>query len=100
MARKQKKTNATPQPASPSESVSGYFRRVFADNPQLLEGRSNDAILERWRSDHPGEPLSDPVKNGLQNVKGILRSRGQKGKRRAARTQAAAEVGPPAAPIK
>jgi hypothetical protein len=82
------------------ETVSSYFRRVFADNPQLLEGRSNDAILERWRHDHPGQEVSKQVKQGLQNVKSILRSRGRKGaKRKQARAPAATALAVPA-PVK
>jgi hypothetical protein len=82
------------------ETISGYFRKVFAENPQLLEGRSNDAILERWRHDHPAQEISKQVKQGLQNVKSILRSRGRKGaKRKQDRTQAATALAAPA-PVK
>jgi hypothetical protein len=90
-------SNQTHDEPPAAETISGYFRRVFADNPQLLEGRSNDAILERWLHDHPGQEVSKQVKQGLQNVKSILRSRGGKGaKRKQARTQAATAVAAPA----
>src|SRR4051794_28182770 len=39
-------------PAQPTsgnvESVAGYFRRLFDENPQLLKERSNEALLQRW----------------------------------------------------
>src|SRR6476620_9101867 len=38
-----------------AETISGYFRRLFEENPQWLEERSNQALLDRWLKDHPGE---------------------------------------------
>jgi hypothetical protein len=32
------------------ETVSGYFRKVFSENPSLLEGRSNQEPLDCWLS--------------------------------------------------
>jgi hypothetical protein len=61
------------------ETVSGYFRRIFAENPKLLKERSNEEILSRWLADHPGEtevPLK--VKQGLMNVKSVLRKKGRR----------------------
>ena len=56
------------------ESPSGYFRRLFTENPKLLEGRSNDEILRRWLADHPGESaVPDRIKGILANVKSIMR---------------------------
>jgi hypothetical protein len=76
------------------ESIQGYFRRIFKENPKLLTSRSNDELLKRWLADHPGETeVPKSVKNGLQNVKSILRSKGRK--RRAARA-AATPAGTPA----
>jgi hypothetical protein len=60
------------------ESISGYFRRVFQENPKLLNERSNRALLQRWLSDHPGEKVSGSVKAGLSNIKSVLRSKGRK----------------------
>jgi hypothetical protein len=61
------------------ETTQGYFRRIFHENPKLLKTRSNDEVLKRWLQDHPGErEVSPSVKNGLQNVKSILRSRSRK----------------------
>jgi hypothetical protein len=76
------------------ESVAGYFRRIFKENPQLLQGRSNDELFRRWLADHPGEPeVPRNVKVGLQNVKGLLRSKGRRRRKaKAAVTVATAPV--------
>jgi hypothetical protein len=66
------------------ETVSGYFRKVFQENPRLLEGRSNQELLDRWLKDHPGEKeVPKTVKANLQNIKSILRKelRAKKGGR-------------------
>ncbi len=97
MARKAKTSDAAARGdrAGNDESISGYFRRVFHDNPKLLNTRSNDELLRRWLADHPGETeVSRSVKNCLQNVKSVLRSKGRK--RRAARTSAQGPGGPAA----
>ncbi len=60
------------------QSTAGYFRRLFEENPQLLNERSNRALLQRWLADHPGEKVSGSVKAGLSNIKSVLRSRGRK----------------------
>jgi hypothetical protein len=65
------------------ESVSGYFRKVFAESPKLLKTRSNEEVLQRWLKDHPGEKeVSAQVRNSLMNVKSLLRKRGRKQGRR------------------
>ncbi len=73
------------------QSTAGYFRRVFEENPQLLNERSNRALLQRWLADHPGEKVSGSVKAGLSNIKSALRSRGRK---TAARKGSTAPQGP------
>jgi hypothetical protein len=61
------------------ESVQGYFRRVFKENPKWLKGRSNTQVLDRWLADHPGHSeVPNPVKVGLQNAKSNMRSRRRK----------------------
>jgi hypothetical protein len=75
--RKQRNANA-----EGGETVSGYFRKIFADNPKLLEGRNNDVLLQHWLRDNPGEKeVPDRIKKILQNVKSVLRSQGRKGKK-------------------
>ena len=64
------------------ETVAGYFRKVFAENPRLLSGRSNKALLERWLKDHPGQTeVPQKVKANLSNVKSLLRRQARKGGR-------------------
>jgi hypothetical protein len=56
-----------------SESVRGYFRHLFEKHPDWLWSRSNDVVLQRWKKDHPDEDLSDKVKEGMANIKSIMR---------------------------
>jgi hypothetical protein len=66
-----------------AETVSGYFRRVFKENPRLLKTRSNDELLNAWLADHPGEKeVPQRVKQNLANVKSVLRKKGHKRGRR------------------
>src|SRR5262249_1468189 len=68
---KQRKTSQTE-----GESVSGYFRTIFKANPKLLQGRSNQELLQRWLDDHPGEKeVPTRVKNSLSNLKSVLRKK-------------------------
>jgi hypothetical protein len=78
MAKKKSETNPAEAKNDP-ESVSGYFRRIFDENPKLLESRSNDELLQRWLADHPGSK-EDPerLRQILSNVKSVLRKRGRR----------------------
>lgn len=75
------------------ESISGYFRKIFRENPKLLKQRSNDELLSRWSLDHPGEPVTDRIKQNLANLKSILRKKRRnkrgKGKKAAAPVETA-----------
>jgi hypothetical protein len=86
-------------PAQPQagESVAGYFRQVFKENPNLLTERSNEALYQRWLADHPGESeVPARVKVGLQNLKSVLRrQRGKRGRSRP--VEQPAQVPPPEA---
>jgi hypothetical protein len=65
--------------AGPEESVSGYFRQIFQERPDLLNSGSNKALFERWLQDHPGEKsVPNRVKNILSNVKSIVRKKRRK----------------------
>jgi hypothetical protein len=67
-------TDTSPQAGA--ETVSAYFRRIFKENPKLLKIRSNEEVLQRWLMDHPGhKEVPENVKQGLSNVKSILRSK-------------------------
>jgi hypothetical protein len=79
------------------ETVAGYFRRVFGEDPKLLDSRSNDELLARWLADHPGEKeVPERVRQNLSNVKSVLR----KGKRQSGvrKQQRAEAAGAPPAP--
>jgi hypothetical protein len=79
---------------APAESVAGYFRKVFRENPKLLKERSNDELYRRWLADHPGHnEIPTKVKAGLQNIKAVLRAK--RAKRKAAK-QAPATAQPQA----
>jgi hypothetical protein len=67
-----------------NDSIAGYFRKVFAEKPQLLKGRSNEELLRRWQEDHPGQEVSKSVKASLSNIKSVLRSKGRKRARKEA----------------
>lgn len=81
-------------------NISGYFRQVFTEHPELLKTKSNDAILAKYREDHglaPDAELEKNIKNGLANVKSIMRKKTRiRGRRKAAAAAAAGEVAPKA----
>jgi hypothetical protein len=84
---KKKVESANSEPKA-EESVAGYFRKLFAENPQLLKERSNDKLLQRWLADHPGHTeVPQSVKGSLANIKSVLRS--SKRKKAARRKQEA-----------
>jgi hypothetical protein len=99
MAKKSKPA-AAPGPlpnAAPGETVAGYFRKVFKENPAWLKERSNDKLLRKWLVDHPGEKkVSQSVKKGLGKIKSILRSKERKKVARVA--QASQPAATPVAP--
>jgi hypothetical protein len=72
----QQSASQAAQPKAPTESIAGYFRRIFKENPKLLKQRSNDELLQRWQDDHPGHAtIPDSVKMGLANIKSVLRKK-------------------------
>jgi hypothetical protein len=91
---------AKPADGPETESVAGYFRKVFRESPKLLKERSNDELYRRWLADHPGhEEVPAKVKSGLQNIKSVLRAKRSKkktAKQGPATTQAPADVSPQA----
>ncbi|HJT79505.1 MAG TPA: hypothetical protein VJ739_20075 [Gemmataceae bacterium] len=77
------------------ESVSGYFRKVFQENPKLLKSRSNAEVLERWLKDHPGTTeVPKNVKQSLSNVKSIVRGKRRRRLRREDAERPAGEAPP------
>jgi hypothetical protein len=67
------------------ESVSGYFRRIFLAQPELLDRKSNDMLLERWKADHRTTEVPNSVRSNLANLKSLLRKRRRQGLPLAAR---------------
>jgi hypothetical protein len=61
--------------------MQGYFKRILKEDPKLLQGRSNEELLNRWKEDHPGQEITNSVKAGLQNAKSDLRSKRRKRKK-------------------
>ena len=95
---KKKSTNpngTAPGQGGEPENISGYFRKVFAENPRWLDSRSNDQLFLRWLKDHPGETeVPEKVRQNLSNVKSVLRKHGRKKAARAEKAGRPVEVTP------
>jgi hypothetical protein len=58
------------------ESTSGYFRRIFRENPPWLKAKRNQEIEARWIADHPRDrEIPQKARYILSNVKSSLRSK-------------------------
>jgi hypothetical protein len=89
MPRPRTKPQQTQQPAPSTngETTSGYFRRLFKENPKLLKGSDNSELFRRWLQDHPGhQEVPANIKAILHAVKSLVRSKRKQ--RRAAKAQA------------
>ncbi len=65
---------ATKRPATATkQSLTGYFVQLFTANPALLNERTNDAIMQRWAIDHPGQIATSAITNVLHNAKSQAR---------------------------
>jgi hypothetical protein len=74
-------------PAGNGETTSGYFRKVFKQDPKLLKKGTNPELFRRWLQDHPGhKEVPENVKNILSNIKAVLRNKRKR--RRAAEAPA------------
>jgi hypothetical protein len=77
-----KGTTTKPNPAAgpaEAETTSGYFRRVFKENPTLLGSHSNAELFNHWLADHPGHAeVPKNVKGILFNLKSVLRKKRRK----------------------
>jgi hypothetical protein len=70
------------------ESVSGFFRQVFEEQPNLLNEKGSNAILmQRWDAAHPNQTTAARrrVMQNLSNVKSLLRHKRRRGKGRGGR---------------
>ena len=65
-----------PKAKGSEENVSGYFRKVFKEDPKLLKKGTNPELFRRWLQDHPGhKEVPENVKNILSNIKAVLRNK-------------------------
>jgi predicted SnoaL-like aldol condensation-catalyzing enzyme len=59
-----------PKDGDGKETTAGYFRKIFEENPKLLNERSNKKLLKRWLADHTGQTeVPKSVKANLANLK-------------------------------
>jgi hypothetical protein len=77
---------------APAESTSGYFRRVFDENPAWLDAGSNEEVRHRWEQDHSNRAWTKQIAQSMSNVKSILRRKAGKIRRRRRRKGARAGV--------
>src|SRR5437870_5215838 len=66
--------------AKRKKSVMGYFKKVFAENPQWLDTPSNAAVIEMYKRDHGGKEPNGRVKQSIANTKSLLRKEMREGK--------------------
>jgi protoporphyrinogen oxidase len=65
---------------SKGESPFTYFRRIFGENPQWLEQKSNKDVIDRYRTDHnigADEPVEKRIKDAMANTKSLLKKKNQ-----------------------
>ena len=85
------------------ETISGYFRKLFAENPGWLQERSNQALIDRWLSDHPGQTkVPENVRQNLANIKSVLRKKLRKkpGPKKGSQTAQATLAETPRKPVR
>jgi hypothetical protein len=103
VAKKKSQVDSAPthNGAAQGETTAGYFRRIFKENPKLLQERSNELVLTRWLTAHPDQTeVPQTIKNNLSKLKSILRSKERKKvARRAEEAQPDAPTTQPAMPV-
>src|SRR5687767_8884587 len=60
----------------PKESLFAYFQRIFEENPEWLDAKTNEAAYNRYRADHnlpEGAPLQKKVLNAVANKKSLMK---------------------------
>ena len=95
-ATARRRTTGTGNGAGNGDTVSGYFKKLFRENPALVRARDNQQVLEHFARDHGvPSPAQVPanVKNTLSNVKSIMRKQIGGGKRKRKRTPATTAAG-------
>jgi hypothetical protein len=63
------------------ESMSGYFRQIFEERPELINSGSNAELIDQWCRDHPrySAVMLRKVKANLANLKSVLRKKMREG---------------------
>ena len=88
-----KKVTTTATAQANDETTSGYFRRVFKEQPRLLGMKSNEELFRRWLADHPGHAeVPKNVKANLFNIKSVLRKKHRRKSGRPKRVEETAAV--------
>jgi hypothetical protein len=69
-----------------TETTAGYFKTIVRENPSVLKTKSNDEIMGRWMTDHPGHSDRDlkKARANWANLKSLLRKQERKRRRGAA----------------
>lgn len=70
------------------KGISGFFRNLFKERPELLDSTNNGEILDLWQKAHPSRKISKKVKQNLANVKSVMRKIERKGGKRKATARA------------
>lgn len=92
MAKRGRPKKAAPAEAN-GETTSGYFKRVFKENPQLLGVKSNEELFRRWLADHPDHAeVPGNVKGILFNIKSGLRKKRRRKRGRPKKVEPAATL--------
>jgi hypothetical protein len=64
-----------PRVKGKAPSFASVIRGYFEENPDWLQGPSNQALIERYLKDHPGESWSKKHQQGAANEKTKLRKK-------------------------
>jgi hypothetical protein len=56
------------------DSASAWFRNIFAERPDWLEGKSNEEVRAKWIAEHPPHrTMPDKIQGTMANVKSLMR---------------------------
>ena len=64
-----------PRTKGKAQSFASIIRGYFEENPEWLEGPSNQALIERYEKDHPGDRWTKRHQQGAANEKTKLRKK-------------------------
>src|SRR5262245_56698903 len=81
------------RPKSKGESLSGWFRQYWRDHPDAVRSKSNDEVVDAWKSAHPGRSVSDRERQAMANTKSSVKK--ELGIRRRRRRKAGAVAAAP-----